>query len=77
MQTLVNEVVSALPDLVRSYSNSTGPVVGRIRQLTNACFELGASSDADQYETLPVMADLINPTGGSADRLTANETLSH
>jgi Hpt domain len=77
MQTLVNEVVSALPDLVRSYSNSTGPDVGRIRQLTNACFELGASSDADQYETLPVMADLINPTGGSSDRLTANETLSH
>lgn len=40
VQSLVNEVVSALPDLVRSYSNDTGPDVGRIRQLTNACFSV-------------------------------------
>ena len=61
VQTLVNEVVSALPDLVRSYSNATGPDVGRIRQLTNACFSLAASGD----------------TGAPADNLAATSTLTH
>ena len=61
VQTLVNEVVSALPDLVRSYSNAAGPDVGRIRQLTNACFSLAASGD----------------TGASADNLAATSTLTH
>ena len=58
---IVNEVVSALPDLVRSYSNATGPDVGRIRQLTNACFSLAASGD----------------TGAPADNLAATSTLTH
>jgi hypothetical protein len=77
MQTLVNEVVCALPELVRSYSESTGPDVGRIRQLTSACFALAASGDPDQYTTLPAITDVISATGGSADKLTATKTLAH
>ncbi len=77
MQTLVNEVVCALPELVRSYSESTGPDVARIRQLTSACFALAASGDPDQYATLPAITDVISATGGSADKLTATKTLAH
>ncbi len=77
VQTLVNEVVSALPDLVRSYSQSTGPDVGRIRQLTNACFALAASGDTDEYDKLPVIADVIGSTAGLADKLTVTKTLTH
>jgi hypothetical protein len=77
VQTLVNEVVSALPDLVRSYSQSTGPDIGRIRQLTNACFALGASGDADECGQLAEIADVISSTGGSADTPTLTNTLTH
>ncbi len=77
VQTLVNEVVSALPDLVRSYSQSTGPDVGRIRQLTNACFALAASGDTDDDDKLPAITDVISSTGGLADKLTVTETLTH
>jgi len=77
VQTLVNEVVCALPDLVRSYSQSTGPDVGRIRQLTNACFALAASGDGDQYGALPTITDVISSTGGLADKLTVTKTLTH
>jgi len=77
VQTLVNEVVSALPDLVRSYSQSTGPDVGRIRQLTNACFALAASGDTDQDGAVPEITDLIGATAGMADKLTATKTLTH
>jgi hypothetical protein len=48
VQTLVNELVAALPDLVRSYGDSEGPDLGRIRELTNACFELAASGDREE-----------------------------
>jgi hypothetical protein len=77
VQTLVNEVVSALPDLVRSYSESTGPDVGRIRQLTNACFALAASGDGEQYGALPEITDVISATGPVADQLPAAKTLAH
>ena len=77
VQTLVNEVVSALPDLVRSYSDSTGPDVGRIRELTNACFALAASSDGDEDGKLPEITDVIGLTGGLADKSTVTETLTH
>ncbi len=77
VQTLVNEVVGALPDLVRSYSQSTGPDVGRIRQLTNACFALAASGGGDQYDTIPEITDVISSTGGFADKSTATKTLTH
>jgi chemotaxis protein histidine kinase CheA len=77
VQTLVNEVVSALPGLVRSYSQSTGPDVGRIRQLTNACFALAASGDTDEYDKLPVITDVISSSAGLAEKLTVNKTLTH
>ncbi|HEY6130875.1 MAG TPA: Hpt domain-containing protein [Halioglobus sp.] len=76
VQTLVNEVVNALPDLVRSYSESTGPDVGRIRQLTNECFAVAASGDADEYEKLPGVTDVISSNGGLAKKPTA-QTLIH
>ncbi len=77
VQTLVNEVVSALPDLVRSYSNNTGPDVGRIRQLTNACFTVAASGDTEKQETPPEVTGVINATGGLADDLSAATNLTH
>ena len=40
VQSLVNQLVAALPDLVKSYGDDTGPDVDRIRELTNACFEM-------------------------------------
>jgi hypothetical protein len=43
VQNLVSEVVSALPDLVESYSNSSSPDVDRIRQLTHACSEMATT----------------------------------
>lgn len=77
VQTLVNEVVNALPDLVRSYSNATGPDVGRIRQLTNACFLLAASADTQQQEAPSEITGVINATGALADNLAAATNLTH
>jgi hypothetical protein len=77
VQTLVNEVVSALPDLVRSYSDASGPDVGRIRELTNACFALAASGDTDQHGQLPEITEVISLTGRLADKPTATTTLTH
>jgi chemotaxis protein histidine kinase CheA len=75
VQTLVSEVVSALPDLVRSYSNKTGPDVGRIRQLTNACFSAGTSQEKDTHRTPAEMTEVLSSAGGQAQ--TANKTLTH
>lgn len=77
VQTLVNEVVEALPDLVRSYSLSTGPDVWRIRHLTNACFAMASSGGEDQHGELLRITEVIGSTGGLADKLTATETLTH
>jgi hypothetical protein len=77
VQTLVSEVVGALPDLVRSYSDSTGPDVGRIRQLTNACFAMASAGGEDQHGELLRITEVIGSTGGLADKLTATETLTH
>ena len=60
--TLVNEVVSALPDLVRSYNDAEGPDVGRIRELTNACFA-AAAGDEKQPESLAEVTELIRKKG--------------
>lgn len=77
VQTLVNEVVNALPDLVRSYRTATGPDVGRIRQLTNACFSVAVSGDTKEQGNLPAITDVIGATGGLADNLAAATTLTH
>ena len=77
VQTLVNEVVEALPDLVRSYSLSTGPDVWRIRHLTNACFAMASSGGEDQHGELLRITEVIGSTSGLADKLTATETLTH
>jgi len=79
VQKLVNEVVSALPELVRSYSDASasGPDVGRIRELTNACFALAASDETDQQGQLPEITEVISLTGRLADMPTATTTLTH
>ena len=77
MQSLVNEVVSALPDLVRSYSNATGPDIGRIRELTNACFSAATSGDSQAQETSTGITGVINATGGLAESLAAPTNLTH
>lgn len=75
LQNLVSEVVSALPELVRSYSNESGPDVGRIRQLTNACFSV-ASGEAGEQDELPEITDVIGSAGAMADKLAAAKTLT-
>lgn len=77
VQTLVSEVVDALPDLVRSYSSATGPDVGRIRQLTNDCFLLAASGDTQKQGTPSEITGVINATGGLAADLAAATNLTH
>ena len=74
MQTLVNEVVNALPDLVRSYSGSEGPDVGRIRELTNACFA-AASGEEDEQESLAEVTELVSKKGGAAESQPVPKTL--
>ena len=39
LQSLLMEVVDALPDLVQSYQRAEGPDLERIRRLTSACFD--------------------------------------
>jgi chemotaxis protein histidine kinase CheA len=77
VQKLVNEVVSALPELVRSYSNASGPDVGRIRELTKACFALAESGESDQPDQLPEITEVISLTGRLDDKPTATTTLTH
>ncbi|MCB1703884.1 MAG: Hpt domain-containing protein [Halioglobus sp.] len=77
MQSLVNEVVSALPDLVRSYSNETGPDIGRIRELTNACFSVAASGEPQAQGTSTGITGVINATGGLAESQAAPTNLTH
>ncbi|MEZ5572984.1 MAG: Hpt domain-containing protein [Halioglobus sp.] len=77
VQTLVNEVVSALPDLVRSYSQTSGPDIGRIRQLTNACFSMAVSGDTQEQENMPAITDVISSNSGSAEAFAATKTLTH
>jgi hypothetical protein len=76
LQTLVNDVVSALPDLVRSYSDEQGPDVGRIRDLTNACF-LAASGDVTRQDNQCGITGVIGATGPQTDNLVAAPTLTH
>ena len=78
VQTLVNDVVTALPGLVRSYSDSSGPDVGRIRELTNACFLVAASGSTKKQGSSPEIAAAIGATGGLTDNLVAaTTTLTH
>lgn len=77
LQSLVNEVVSALPSLVRSYSNATGPDVHRIRELTNACFSAATAGDTHAQETSTGITGVINATGGLAESLAAPTNLTH
>ena len=76
VQTLVNELVEALPDLVRSYSNSEGPDEGRIRELTNACFELAATGDEEQGGEGTAITQIANTESESGDLPTAGKTLA-
>lgn len=72
LQSLVSEVVSALPDLVRSYGTDTGPDIGRIRELTNACF----SAASGEQDDLPDISDVIGASGQQAEKFTATKTLT-
>lgn len=45
VQSLVSDVVEALPDLVGSYATDDGPDLERIRRLTDACFALAEGKD--------------------------------
>jgi len=74
VQTLVSEVVEALPSLVESYSNDEGPDVDRIRKLTNQCFAM-ASPDTAQGGT-GSQADKDMGVAG-ADAGNSSEPLSH
>lgn len=77
LQTLVNEVVSALPDLVRSYSDARVPDIGRIRELTNACFLVTASGATGEQGNNSGITGAVGAPGGSADNLVAATTQTH
>lgn len=76
VRTLVNEVVNALPELVRSYSGSAGPDVGRIRELTNACFSL-ASDEEEEQDEIPEVTEIVVTTEGTAESRPVPKTLVH
>ena len=65
---------NALPDLVRSYSGSEGPDVGRIRELTKACFA-AASGEEDLQESLAEVTELVSKKGGAAESQPVPKTL--
>jgi HPt (histidine-containing phosphotransfer) domain-containing protein len=75
VQKLVNELVVALPELVRSYSNAEGPDEERIRALTNACFELAASGDI-KLDLKPLEVTEIVATESSSEADAAAKTLA-
>jgi chemotaxis protein histidine kinase CheA len=77
VQQLLGEVVSALPDLVSSYSNAEGPDVERIRQLTERCFRMAQSGGEDLAEDLPQANEVMGSPAGIVDNTSAIETLSH
>ena len=65
VQSLVNQLVAALPELVKSYGDDTGPDVDRIRELTNACFEMVAGESGEPGSERPGVASLLNNPEGS------------
>ena len=77
IQSLVTQVVKALPDLIRSYSLDSGPDIGRIRQLTNACFAMADKDFEEQFGTLSDITDASSTAGRVADSATAAKTLTH
>ena len=77
VQKLVNEVVQALPGLVRSYSHSSGPDVGRIRQLTNACFSLAVSGEDQDSGKIAQITEVIGSNGVLAEAPEHTKTLTH
>lgn len=76
VQSLVNELVAALPDLVRSYGNSEGPDESRIRALTNACFELAATGDDEPGGEAAAITQITNTKSESGELSTAGKTLA-
>lgn len=77
VQSLVDEVVSALPALVLSYRNDEGPDVERIRKLTNDCFRMARSGGKGLAEDMPHTGAVINSGARMADRAMVSETLTH
>ena len=76
VQTLVHELVGALPGLVRSYAASEGPDVGRIRELTNACFELAAGSEMDNGGAFGQVTEITSNRSATGEPQTAAKTLA-
>ena len=64
VQNLLNEVVSALPDLVESYSDPDGADIERIRKLTAACFVMASAGSEEQASGLPEITDVIGSSAG-------------
>jgi len=65
VQSLVNQLVAALPDLVKSYGDDIGPDVDRIRELTNACFEMAAGAGGESGSGEPGVTGLLSNLEGS------------
>ncbi|MCP4212436.1 MAG: hypothetical protein GY764_13295 [Halieaceae bacterium] len=64
VQSLVNQLVAALPELVKSYGDETGPDVDRIRELTKACFEMAAGESEESDSERPGVASLLSNLDG-------------
>ena len=53
VQAAIDEVISALPDLVASYKNAGQLDLSTARELTNRCFRIADSGESDLAEDLP------------------------
>ena len=77
VRQLVDEVVSALPALIMSYSNAEGADIERIRKLTNDCFRMASSGGKDLAEDMPLTEGVISAGAGVSNRAAVAETLTH
>jgi len=77
VQQLVNEVVTALPGLVSSYSDEQGAEVERIRELTDRCFRMARTGGKDLAESFPPIQGVISSAGSNVEKSSVSETLAH
>jgi len=77
VQQLVDDVVSALPALLVSYTSDGTPDVELIRKLTDDCFRMAGSGGRDLAKGISHTGPVIGSNVGMAGRTAVSETLTH
>ncbi|MFT7175811.1 MAG: chemotaxis protein histidine kinase CheA, partial [Halioglobus sp.] len=68
VQSAIEEVIRALPELVGAYKNPETVDFGSVRELTNKCFRIASSSEDDLAEDLPqAEGDSVKPMSVVSD----------